>query len=62
MNKLTETQTKLLIAIRDGEIQRNSLHTTANHLNRKGLLNYSYEARKWYITAAGIEHLKGGAA
>lgn len=60
MKRLTKAQRNFLISIHKGAVERNSLNVTANNLNKLGLLNYSYQKRQWYITAAGIEQISKG--
>lgn len=62
MKKLTKPQRAFLISIPKGAVERNSVHTIGNTLNKLGLLNYSYQKRQWYITAAGIEQISKGEA
>ncbi|WP_312227581.1 hypothetical protein [Pseudescherichia sp.] len=60
MKKLTKPQFAFLISIYKGAVERNSVHTIGNTLNKLGLLNYSYPKRQWYVTAAGIEQISKG--
>lgn len=62
MNKLTDPQRNFLTSIAGGSKERNSLSVIGNTLNKKGLCNYSYPERRWHITQAGIEKIKGGKA
>ncbi len=62
MRKLTKAQRDFLISIQMGKVERNSVHTIGNTLNKLGLLNYSNGTRQWYITAAGIEQISKGEA
>lgn len=62
MKKLTKAQLDFLISIHKGAVERNSVHTIGNTLNKLGLLNYSYPKRQWYVTAAGIEKISKGEA
>ncbi len=62
MKKLTKAEHAFLISIHTGAVERNSVHTIGNTLNKLGLLNYSYPKRQWYVTAAGIEQISKGEA
>lgn len=62
MTKLTDPQLAFLTSIANGSIERSSLSVIGNTLNKKGLCNYSYPERRWHITQAGIEQIKGDKA
>ena len=62
MTKLTDPQRIFLTSLLNGATERNQSSVIGNTLNKKGLCNYSYPERRWHITQAGIEQIKGGKA